>query len=346
MDYHVFLDSVSQSFATKFEERPRESQEITIDITDSSGMKKPFEVKDICFLLSLERFRELAQITPLPENFDDLITKIWSQMGKGHGTSYLEIKINTILRIKNLFYDLVIVPSKDGKRNFLFRESSDLITQQPQTYLAPILDAFELIQEIKQGEYAIVSAMDPKPILASWHFATCIGFVAFNEAYRIGILAHIDLGATYGQMFQEIKRYFKNLGSGPIKIDYVLTGGSCTPVCTDAIRGESLDLREHFKAAIQKEDDDLFQFILIQEIETKISAVELNKDASWGSSMRLNRSIALDTRKTSPLSELMSYEARLNPDSSLHKREGTQKEAIDFSKERLTHLELKPASLS
>lgn len=69
--------------------------------------------------------------------------------------------------------------------------------------------------------------------------------------------------------------------------------------------------------------------------------MDLNQDSSWTASVRLSRSVALDTQKDCLATALMSYEPYLNPQSSLHQRCFSMQEASYFSDQRRNNPALK-----
>lgn len=76
------------------------------------------------------------------------------------------------------------------------------------------------------------------------------------------------------------------------------------------------------------------QFIHVGNEGAAISYEEVLFDSFWIASVRLSRSVALDTQKTSLAEALFSYEPCLNPGSSFHKRVSTHIEADAFVAQR------------
>ena len=196
--------------------------------THSGSVLTPCNVEDYIVQISFSDFAKFADQCQADKIESSLKQKVWTECTKGKGDGLMEIFINSYVREKGAFYDVTIRKIKAKEFKILcFRKSADLITQHPlQKQCKPIYqDSFDLLQEVCQGEYAITCADDKKPVLASWHFANCVGFVAFSEIHKIGILAHIDSVANYECLFTDMKKIFiTEATSSLITIEYVLVG--------------------------------------------------------------------------------------------------------------------------
>lgn len=318
-----FLDYIQTSQLTASQ------KQITVVGKPSNGLRKETECKVIDYLMSLE-FADVKAIAEHHHINEETATKTWTECTKEVGCGLLEIFINTVLREKGFFCDVIIRNATDSKL-LCFRKSADLLTQNPlDKIFRPVYkDSFSDLQEVLQGEYAITYGNDKKPVLASWHFANCVGFVAFNEKYKIGILAHVDSIATYDSFFRDIKAIFPPDLKSPIIIEYVLVGGS------------EDDLRKEIRNYVMQSKEEFLEFKFIGEVSKIIPEKEFDVDSWWTSSVRLDRSIALDTRKGAFENCLMSYEPCLNADSSFRKRAHTDQETNRIEENREENSDLK-----
>lgn len=313
--------TLSQTFTDRFLAvyKTKATQDTQITTSGVSGRFK-VNVKDILISIAKNRFMALAN----PNNLDEEnVTKIWTVYKNNSHHRILECIMTDCIRNAGILYDCVFINTNETIINFYFRESAELITQHPQTFLPLFHDSLDYLQEVKQGEYAITITSSNKPVLATWHLAECVAFVAFNHFHKIGILAHIDPCTDVDDFFEKIKGQFKPLATDYLSIDYLLIGGV-----------ENCNHSENIKQAALKANDLFFNFKFISEIGEKIPSKVFQKDSWWGVSMRLNRSVALDLRENNPLEFLKSYEPDLNDNSSLHKRTGGAMEAQLFERKR------------
>jgi hypothetical protein len=340
MNYDFFLGSLSSTLAKRFvecqEKLPRQVNEIYIQGVSGEGQ---VEVIDIVITVTKVRFSELAQLQTQGHDVQLFVERVWSELNE-KPRKFLEPMVTDCIRKYNLFYDCAFIKSSTNSVVLNFRHSAKLLTQQPQAFAPLFQESFSQLQELIQGEYAITCPRASKPILATWHLAECVAFVAFNATNKFGILAHIDVEADIDDFFKAIKKPIKDFAERPLEIDYVLIGGKESE--------EKINHREKIKAAAQKANDCFFKFQFVKEIEELAPSDVFSKDSCWGTSMRLRRSVALDVRKDSPLQSLMSYEPGLNENSSLHKRTFTRFEAMLFERKREQerHLNLAYCSIS
>ena len=256
------------------------------------------------------------------QNQDPSFTEhVWKELNSGQGTSMLELMMNDCFRKGGCLYDIQFY-TKDQGVVFNIRVEAASLTQKPTTYQPIFYGPFDCMQEVEQGQYAITCAKDSKSMLASWHFASCVGFAAFNAHHQIGIVAHIDEGVDFASFNQNISERF-NCTSSCYMFEYVLFGGC-----------ENRDLLRTVNANILALNNEGLQFSHIENKGAAISQIEVGYDSFWIASVRLSRSVALDTRKTSFAEALLSYEPSLNPGSSLHTRKNTHAEADAFAAQR------------
>ena len=334
----IFLHSLSETLAEKSVRNGINAQEKSNEFS----LRGMGNAVDAVIAISKKAFLGIVQAEASKTGAIISTDKFWQEITKEWGRSWLEILTSSNMRKQHGFcYDLVFTINTIEQEEclvFNFRKSADLVTQHPKDYFPLFQGPFDSLHEVQQGEYAITSVGSKKPIVASWHFAACVGFVAFNEKHHIGILAHIDNAALntrewgiYGCLFQDIERVLPLEDSMPLEFKYVLIGG-----CEERVSGHTLDPREFIKRCIELLEVPSIVFTHIGEYGEKIPIDTFKTDCSWTESTRLNRSVALDTRKNSFTEALMCYEAQLNPVSTLHAREGTEKEAEKFAKKRTT----------
>lgn len=320
MNSHNLL--LSQTFADRFLAvyETRSAKDDQINTIGVSG-RHNVNVKDVVISIAKNRFLQLAN----PENPEDnsYALKIWTDYKDGSHHRILECTMTDCIRKAKVLYDCVFIQTNETIINFYFRESAELITQHPQIFSPLYYDSFDYLHEVKQGDYAITSSNSNKPVLATWHLAECVAFVAFNHFHKIGILAHMDPCTDVDDFFEKLKGQFKPLATDCLNIDYLLIGGV-----------ENSSHSENIKQAALKANDLFFNFKLICEIGEKIPSKVFQMDSWWGVSMRLNRSVALDLRENNPLESLKSYEPDLNENSSLHRRTGGAMETKLFEQKR------------
>ena len=322
MAYLDFINNLSQALSQRFMDLSHNlsAQSTTINI---KGLKGPTKLKvdDICFPISTQRFQEKIEAASIANQDPSFALRAWKELDSGKGTSLLELMMNDCFRKGGCLYDIQFyMQGQDVIFNIRVRAMS--LTQQPTTYQPIFYGPFDAMQELIQGQYAITCARDPKPILATWHFASCVGFAAFNAQHQIGIIAHVDESSDLGSFIQNISGLF-NSTSSCHKFEYVLFGGY-----------EDGDLLLTVNANILALNNESLEFFHTGNMGVTISRKEVSYDSSWIASVRLSRSVALDTRKTSFAEALLSYEPYLNPGSSLIKRQMTHSEADAFVEQR------------
>ncbi len=250
--------------------------------------KSSTEVFDIVVRTSKERFNEFGGEDTL-----------WQQLEKPNHRRTLETKITHYLRQHDCDYDCAFIYTEEKIMTLSFRISAELSTQHPQNFAPLYLGDIKDIVELKQGEHAITHANAEKPVLATWHLAECVALIGYDEKEKIGVLAHIDTCADIKDFFVQLKRPYH----------FYLLGGN------EGNHRESI-LEEAKKA----------KFIFGGFLDEKLNGKDIEKDCIWTISMRLRRSIAIDTRT----GEIYSYDPAINDGSSLHKRKFTTFEAQKF----------------
>lgn len=180
--------------------------------------------------------------------------------------------------------------------------SSQLAVDVPPVYLGP----FEEVCEVQQRQFAIVSRVAAKPVLATWHLAECVAVAGFDSAEGVGFLFHID-------EFSRIEEALDGI-LGRYSFEYVVLGTSRKVKEIDTL----------FQAAGCKKRG----MVATHNVPEK----ELLADSYWSRAVRLKRSIAIDLRFKDPLGQVLGYEPEINPFSAMHKREKTLEEAERFSR--------------
>jgi|GEM_PF-3171347 len=323
--YNFYLN-LSQNFANRFADiyQDLEFHDNKIAISGLRGVSNT-NIKDFEIDISRDRFIELANFESVGK--DLILTTICTDLKKPSHRRILESIITDCIRRKNIFCDCSWISLKMGNSlKFCLRQSAELVTQRPTSFSALFQDSFDLLHEVKQGEYAITTSSDNKPVLATWHLAECVAFVAYNHFLKIGILAHIDTCADIEDFFEKLKQSISLLTSESLEIDYMLIGG----------REElpQFNHREKIKKMASKASSVLATFRCIKEFDDLIPKEALEIDSYWVVSMRLSRSVALDLRENDPLINIKSYEPDLNDNSSFHKRSGSFFEANAFESKR------------
>lgn len=338
MNYELFLNSLSTTLAERFVEKYKsfQLQDSKFPVYGVIGINQT-EVNDIVIEITKTRFLELVRLKTKGENVKSFEDRIFTEL-KVKRRCILEPLMTDTIRKNKIPFDCAFIQSDDKTVTLNFRFSSKLVTQNPQTFAPLFRHSFNVLHELIQGDYGITFNTDAKPVLATWHLASCVAFAAFNENYKVGILAHIDLCADVDDLFKNIKNKIGSTKEESLAFEYVLLGGIES--------SKKNELRERIKNAAQKAEDVFFKFKLVNEIEDKTSNSDCMKDSRWVTSMRLKRSIALDTRKSSLSESLMSYEPDLNENSSLHKRACTLAEAMAFEDKRKQEKKLNLAYFS
>lgn len=309
----------SQNFANRFLEiYPKLKAEE--DFIKIGGISGNFTAKVMDFHIGIpkSRFMELCEV-------GDMAEKIWTDLTKPTHKRILETLVTNFIREKAALHDCVFFKALPDQLNIYLRHSSKVITQQPQNFPPLFYESFDQLHEVIQGEYAITTANSKKPVIATWHMADCVCFVAFNIFRKIGIVAHIDTYADVPDFFEKLKKNIDPVQNESLEFDYVLIGGAS---------GSSHDHRGNIQQIAEKSNDLYIKFRFIQNSNQLLPAELLAKDSGWCVSMRLNRSVALDTRQDTLSNALKAYEPDLNINSSLHKRDGTLHEASAFEKKR------------
>ena len=98
--------------------------------------------------------------------------------------------------------------------------------------------------------------------------------------------------------------------------------------------GSNDNLRETIQSFAANAKEELLEFKLIEATSMSIPEKAFETDSWWTSSVRLDRSVALDTRQGAFTNCLMSYEPCLNPASSRQQRLGTAEETNQFEEMR------------
>ncbi len=214
-----------------------------------------------------------------------------------------------------------------------FRQQAALPTQSVPSSMPPIyLGPFEEVCEVQQREFAISSASSAKPILATWHLATCFSVVGFDYERKIGFIFHIDdIWGTVRAIAELKKVLLKTDDKASFSFQYILMGG----VSEDS---EGEDKKNLIEEMFSRKSRDNISFIRREYQDTvSIRSKFYDIDSVWSQAVRLCRSIAVDLRKEDPLSDIMGYEAQLNPCSSYYTRVHTLKEAIQIIK-NMSHI--------
>jgi hypothetical protein len=297
MEMNDLINTFSSAVATHYQEclmaNPR-PQNVPITLDGMNG-RSTIHVTDIVISITKERFGAL-----------------WNQ------NCILEARITHFLRKLHIDADCSYVELKTDHGCIYFRQTAPILTQTPQAFLPPYMEDFSLLQEVIQGQFAITSAINEKPILATWHLVECVAFTAFDAHSKVGVLAHLDRCADIEQLFNDIKSAISP-SQRQVEFQYVLTGGI-----------ESLSIREKIKKAAAAASNGHFNFYFLLETESELPQDDFLKDSKWCTSMRLRRSIAIDTRAVNPLQNLMSYEPRMNTKSFWYTHTHTKIEALRF----------------
>ncbi len=308
----------SQNFATRFLDiypslTTKEDSIIVGGIAGDSTAK----VMDFHIAIQKTRFMELT-------GSSDIAEKIWSDLKISSHKRILETLVTNFIRKERVFHDCVFFKASETELYIYLRHSSKVITQQPQAFSPLFHESFDILHEIIQGGYAITSKESSKPVIATWHMADCVSFVAFNVLRKIGIVAHIDTCADVPDFFEKLTKNIQPVKDECLEFDYVLIGGTINPY----------NHKEHIKLIAEKANNLHLKFNFIKDNSELLPPNVLAKDSGWCVSMRLNRSVALDTRQNSLNEALKSYEPDLNIHSSLHRRTGTIYESYQFENKR------------
>lgn len=330
-----FYSTISSNIAEHFSlidksQLPSEQNSISVH-----GIRGKSTIRVIDCALTLEKRYFFKFLPGLPEN-ENLASNLWNDLRKEEHPYHLETRITHFLRLKNQSYDCASISTSDTKIQFVFRISSQTLTQTPVSFKPLHHRLFHLIQEVRQGEFAITHAGSAKPVLATWHLAECVAFAAFNQTYKIAILAHIDPCADIPYFFSQLKARLKPLSKTPLVFDYRLLGGA-----KQCLAGKHL---ENILEAAKKASEESIKFEHKGNLSDKVSKFAFELDSWWCPSMRLSRSIALDATAEDPLQKWGSYEPDINPESSLHKRDFSLEEANRFENQRDEERLLKAAS--
>ncbi len=206
-----------------------------------------------------------------------------------------------------------------------FRKDAALQTQMTLPIPPLYQGLFDQVCEIQQHEFAISNAKAQKPVLATWHLSTCVAVAGFSKDHQIGFLFHIDDGSDISEAIQQLVTLLTNKDLPQISFEYILIGG------VDSNHEKS----EEKKKSIETQfDQKICEHIIFKRRPHKETCTftmnEFLRDSFWSKSVRLNRSIAIDMRNEDPLSNIMGYEAIINPLSNYRKRKNTIEEAEEF----------------
>lgn len=244
----------------------------------------------------------------------------------------LSLRIMDLLQKKGIASSCEHIGFNNETKNIelFFRKTASLATQRV-TFIPPVyFGPFEGLCEVQQRQFAISSAQAEKPVLATWHLAGCVAVVGFDRESKVGFLFHIDEGSDISGAIQQFIETLKNDQS--YIFEYRLAGGA------DSNRLEQIE--DHFQCQ-KRASVSFIKREYVKGVDIPFNAFLI--DSYWSRAVRLSRSIAIDLRQEDPLSQLMGYEAEINPFSAIHKRAKTIEEADQFCHE--TGSEMKMVSL-
>ncbi len=240
----------------------------------------------------------------------------------------ISLRVMDILQKKNLPSSCEYVGYDESSQSMIafMRKSATIKTQQVCQFFPIYLGPFDDVCEVEQRCFAITFPDAKKPILATWHLAECIGVVGFDKIHKIGFLFHVDKNAHFQKALLQFQMHLRTLYS-QLFFDVRLFGGFIDDLSyfnqMSMVDSVLQDLYQH-------RDSDIRFNILPQKNIVSLRSIDVKKDSYWSRSIRLARSICIDTRLEDPLNTLQSYEPALFPDSRFHKRMHTKEEAISF----------------
>lgn len=231
--------------------------------------------------------------------------------------THICLRIMQALKTRNIHSSCESISFNNDSKNFElgFRVSSPTVTQHVAPFADCFFGPFDRMQEVCQREVGLSCAESTKPVLATWHLASCVAIAAFDYHNRVGLLFHVDDDSNLLDSLRGLKDHLSS--TPPYHFTYLLLGGSSDNT-----------LRRRIDHTIKQVACEQFSFVK-RDIAptTTFSNEEFYKDSQWSKSVRLARSVALDCTKSDPLGELMSYEPHINPSSKLHLRSNTREEA-------------------
>lgn len=225
-------------------------------------------------------------------------------------------KKNTPSSCEHVTYDI------ESKALKAYLRASSSIGTQSAVLPPPIyLGSYDNVQEVCQRQFAITKSISIKPLLATWHLYNCCAAVGFDTINKIGFLFHIDADSDIKKACKDLTNTFAKSNAKHF-FEYVLIGG------VDSFYQQSYELHDQIESIFKSNATDQISF---KRKDYKnlydLSGFEASTDSFGSRSVRLCRSVLLDTRVEDPLSNLMGYEALLNPNSAYHKYSHTIEEA-------------------
>jgi hypothetical protein len=350
MSYGDFLNTLSYNIADKFGNNYYDKVEYkespSSETTNNKGGKSYFSANEWGVELKKEGFFNLVTLEE-NENKEQFFKKMWKKLESEYSAEELKPKYNAFETIvtdalrkrkvsdvdcSRLEYRITENEAKLEVVLMFFRKDASFATQRPQKFAPLYKGSYDRMQELKQGEYSIAKSTFKKPVLSTWHLANCVAFIAFNKISGIGVVAHIDTCGDCKDLFDNLKDKLLIYSAESLEsdkslvFDYVLIGG---------VKKDENSIESHRETIIKAADDAAdkeFKFNFIEAIGEEIAKEDFKSDCVWGYSMRLQRSVALDTTMDSPLEKLMSYEPWLNKKTSLKTR--TEEENKNFENKR------------
>lgn len=331
-----FYSNLSSNIAEQFFAYDKKKLPIEDAYIPTCGVQGRQNIRVTNLILKITKKCFFKFVPGLPET-EKLANHLWEELKESH-TQALETRMTHFLREKNLPHDCVLVSTSEKTILFRFRVTSPAITQHP-THFKPLYHRlFNLLQEVRQGEFAVTHPSSSKPILATWHLVECVAFAAFNKTHKVAVLAHMDPCTDIPHFFSSLKALFTPLLKEPLIFEYVLLGG--------ILESSFEQHRENIIFAAADASEENIQFKNVAIIGDKLPRSPFERDSWWCPSMRLHRSIAIDSTHKAPLESLLSYEPDINPNSSLHKRNFSLEEATSFENKRREEKTLKAVSCS
>ncbi len=244
----------------------------------------------------------------------------------------MSLRIMEALNNKNLPSSCECIRFNPGTKNVevLMRKSASLETQQSTHFPSIYFGPFSQVCEVQQRQFAISSSRAKKSVLATWHLADCIAIVAFDKVHKVGFLFHVDEGSNIRGAIKELLVKLRLGGERQFSFEYLLVGG----VAGSEQKKEYIG---NLFAALSTSSIGFVRKSYVENVQIPFDAFAI--DSYWSRAVRLCRSVAIDLSKEDPLSQLMGYEAELNPHSAFHARQQTLDEADEFCRRMGPHME-------